>query len=238
MFCTTASSPAISCWRSSALAGLMQRMPPGIVAWRAPRISYVRKLPAALKRNISVTPVLLQGAQMPPPERLPEDIRELVYRNGFELGHSTWESDVGEMVRRLGLDKELAVPTPAHNEAEAHPATLAAAGPFKTSWVLATFVVILVIAGVLLYWKPQDPRSGGEIVAPSQQAAGPPSQQSAGSATRLPVGLGAITISNLKTGTVEVYDQSSIAQVRSALGMPGPSLRQPQRYRFLLVRTS
>ena len=58
-----------------------------------------------------MTPVLLQGAQMPPPERLPEDIRELVYRNGFELGHSTWESDVSEMARRLGLSKEFAAPT-------------------------------------------------------------------------------------------------------------------------------
>ena len=41
------------------------------------------EIAAALKRNIPVTPVLLQGAEMPPPERLPEDIRELVYRNGL-----------------------------------------------------------------------------------------------------------------------------------------------------------
>ncbi len=30
-----------------------------------------QEIAAALKRNIPVTPVLLQGAQMPPPERLP-----------------------------------------------------------------------------------------------------------------------------------------------------------------------
>jgi hypothetical protein len=66
---------------------------------------YVRlEIETALKRNIAVTPVLVQGAQMPAPEVLPAEIRDLAYRNGFELGHTRWESDVGEMIRRLGLD--------------------------------------------------------------------------------------------------------------------------------------
>ena len=111
-----------------------------------------------------------------------------------------------------------------------------AAGPFKTSGVLATFVVIAVIAGGLLDWKPHDQSlgdqsSGNESVASSDQA-GPASQKTAGSPTRQPVGFGVITISNLKTGTVEVYDQSSIAQAFSP-GTLGASIRRPQRYRFL-----
>ena len=65
---------------------------------------YVRlEIEAALKRDIAVTPVLVQGAHMPTPEDLPPEIRDLAYRNGFELSHSRWESDVGEMVRRLDL---------------------------------------------------------------------------------------------------------------------------------------
>ena len=84
-----------------------------------------QEIAAALKRNIPVTPVLLQGAQMPPPERLPEDIKELVYRNGFELGHSTWESDVSEMVKRLGLDKESAASSARTVEADANVAAVA-----------------------------------------------------------------------------------------------------------------
>src|SRR5271165_1817784 len=65
---------------------------------------YVRlEIEAALKRNIPVTPVLVQGAHMPTPEDLPAGIRDLAYRNGFELSHNRWESDVGEMVRRLDL---------------------------------------------------------------------------------------------------------------------------------------
>ena len=66
---------------------------------------YVRlEIEAALKRDIAVTPVLVQGAHMPTPGDLPAEIRDLAYRNGFELSHNRWESDVGEMVRRLDLD--------------------------------------------------------------------------------------------------------------------------------------
>ena len=62
------------------------------------------EIEAALKRDIVVMPVLLQGAQMPAAEQLPPEIRDLAYRNGFELSHTRWESDVGEMIRRLDLD--------------------------------------------------------------------------------------------------------------------------------------
>jgi formylglycine-generating enzyme required for sulfatase activity len=62
------------------------------------------EIEAALKRDIIVTPILVQGAHMPAPEQLPAEIRDLVYRNGFELSHNRWESDFAEMIRRLNLD--------------------------------------------------------------------------------------------------------------------------------------
>src|ERR1700739_2649353 len=62
------------------------------------------EIEAALKRDIVVTPILVQGAPMPAPEQLPVEIRDLVYRNGFELRHNRWESDFAEMIRRLDLD--------------------------------------------------------------------------------------------------------------------------------------
>lgn len=64
-----------------------------------------QEIAAALRRNIPVTPVLVRGAQMPAPERLPDDLKDLAYRNGFELSHTRWESDVREMIKRLGLAK-------------------------------------------------------------------------------------------------------------------------------------
>jgi hypothetical protein len=66
---------------------------------------YVRlEIEAALKRNIPVTPVLVQRAHMPAAEQLPEEIRDLAYRTGFEIRHNRCQSDVRAMIRRLGLD--------------------------------------------------------------------------------------------------------------------------------------
>jgi hypothetical protein len=62
------------------------------------------EIEAALKRDIVVTPVLVQGALMPDADQLPTEIKDLAYRNGFELSHNRWESDVREMIKRLDLD--------------------------------------------------------------------------------------------------------------------------------------
>ena len=62
-----------------------------------------QEISCALKRNIAVTPVLLQDASMPTPDRLPDDLKDLAFRNGFEISHTRWESDVREMLKRLGL---------------------------------------------------------------------------------------------------------------------------------------
>jgi hypothetical protein len=72
-----------------------------------------QELAAALKRNIPVIPLLVQGTQVPPPDRLPDDLKDLSYRNAFELGHSTWESDIREMTTRLGLGSATSGPAPA-----------------------------------------------------------------------------------------------------------------------------
>jgi hypothetical protein len=46
------------------------------------------EIETALRRNIVVTPVLVQGAQMPASEQLPPEIADLAYREGFELSHA------------------------------------------------------------------------------------------------------------------------------------------------------
>jgi hypothetical protein len=62
-----------------------------------------QEISSALKRNIAVTPVLLQDASMPTPDQLPDDLKDLAFRNGFELSHTRWVSDVKELFKRLGL---------------------------------------------------------------------------------------------------------------------------------------
>src|SRR6516162_7034312 len=107
---------------------------------------YVRlEIEAALRRDIAVTPVLVQGAHMPTPEDLPSEIRDLSYRNGFDLSHNRWESDVGEMVRRLDLDGragghqvnpiagEESTPPPSRSSGISAPHTIAQAKPQQGS---------------------------------------------------------------------------------------------------------
>lgn len=57
---------------------------------------------SALKRDIPVIPVLVQGASMPRAEQLPEDLAELAYRNGVEVTHVRWDSDVQVLIKALG----------------------------------------------------------------------------------------------------------------------------------------
>ncbi len=57
---------------------------------------------AALRREIPVIPVLVHEAQMPRPEQLPDDLKELAFRNSMSLSHTRWDSDVELLARALG----------------------------------------------------------------------------------------------------------------------------------------
>ncbi len=98
------------------------------------------EIATALQRNVAVTPVLLQDARMPAAELLPEDLKALAFRNGFEIGHQTWESNVRELVRRLGLPS---APPPA-------PAPATAPAPSRTPVLLGA--AALVLAGAVGAW--------------------------------------------------------------------------------------
>jgi len=56
---------------------------------------------AALRRNVLVVPVLVEGARLPDPASLPEELRPLCQRHACELSDLRWSYDVGELVRDL-----------------------------------------------------------------------------------------------------------------------------------------
>jgi len=56
---------------------------------------------AALRRNVLVVPVLVDGARLPDPATLPEALRPLCRRNACELSDLRWAFDVGELVKDL-----------------------------------------------------------------------------------------------------------------------------------------
>jgi TonB family protein len=76
---------------------------------------------SALKRDIPVIPVLVRGAKMPTAEQLPEELKELAFRNCIELTHARWKSDIQLLVE--ALHRLLGNSSRAGTIASAHPGT-------------------------------------------------------------------------------------------------------------------
>lgn len=116
---------------------------------------YVRlEIAQALKRDVRVVPVLVNGAMVPRAELLPDDLKELSYRGGVELTHARWDSDVAVLINAV---------EPCLASEETH----APREPSKSPWSRAAAAFVLVIAlGVGAYLALR-----GEAVAPVEKAA-------------------------------------------------------------------
>lgn len=65
---------------------------------------YVRQeVATALKRGakLPVIPVLVRGAVMPSPDQLPDDLKDLAYRNALTLSHLDWDGNVQKLVSAI-----------------------------------------------------------------------------------------------------------------------------------------
>jgi hypothetical protein len=107
---------------------------------------------SALKRDIPVIPVLVRGASMPRAEDLPEDLKELAFRNGVELTHARWDSDVQVLVKALRPYVQVK-PEPAGLRPPSAPSE---PGPTKRGSsrmiIVAVLVSVLVLAFVGYLW--------------------------------------------------------------------------------------
>src|ERR1700675_4745661 len=64
---------------------------------------YVRvELAAALKREIPVIPLLVNGAAMPSGNDLPKELKSLANRHALELRHSRFSADSEAVIQALG----------------------------------------------------------------------------------------------------------------------------------------
>jgi hypothetical protein len=59
------------------------------------------EIATALQRDIPVIPILLDGARMPKAYELPNDLKELSVRNGIEVRHASFRSDMDNLIRGL-----------------------------------------------------------------------------------------------------------------------------------------
>ena len=111
----------------------------------------------ALKRNIPITPVLVQRAEMPTAQHLPQGIKDFAYRNGFELSHNRWESDVQELLKRLGVGKQ---PVPEARTETDPPAVRTPGGRTSRQWLVIGGTLIVLVgslgAGLRYYTSSSD----------------------------------------------------------------------------------
>jgi TPR repeat protein len=64
------------------------------------------EIEAALARKVRVIPVLVDGAAMPRPDDLPDSLKKLTRRQGIEISHTRFDSDVERLTRALTLLEE------------------------------------------------------------------------------------------------------------------------------------
>jgi TIR domain-containing protein len=103
---------------------------------------------AALKRDIPVIPVLVQGASAPKPDQLPDDLKELAFRNAVELTHARWDSDIQVLIKALRPQISQSGPKP-------EPERVQRGSKLRVTKSLAVVAVLLVILiGMGLYLRP------------------------------------------------------------------------------------
>src|ERR1700756_5740934 len=87
------------------------------------------EIASALARDVAVIPVLVHDAKMPRPTDLPENLKDLAFRNRVEITHARWNSDVQLLTAALS---RYVAPTAATDTAPVH-ATAAVQLPAPTS---------------------------------------------------------------------------------------------------------
>src|SRR5436309_410223 len=102
---------------------------------------------AALKRDIPVIPVLVQGASAPKPDQLPDDLKELAFRNAVELTHPRWDSDIQVLITALRPHISQSGPKP-------EPERVQPGSKLRATKSLAVIAVLLVIViGLAFYLR-------------------------------------------------------------------------------------
>jgi hypothetical protein len=93
---------------------------------------------ALTKPNVLVVPVLVEGATMPAPAELPENIRSLSRRHAVSVRDETWDSDVDRLVNVI--ESAISMRDPSRADAPISGARL---------WVAAALAVIII--GLLVF---------------------------------------------------------------------------------------
>jgi hypothetical protein len=125
------------------------------------------EIESALAQDIVVVPACVQGAEIPRPRELPPSLAPLTRRQGIQLSDTSWQDDVGRLIRRLeaGAMPETLKrsPEPERAPAERHSKVLPIA--------LGGGTLLAVIAGIALGGSGGGDKAGRTPVTPAAAGA-------------------------------------------------------------------
>jgi pimeloyl-ACP methyl ester carboxylesterase len=106
------------------------------------------EIAAALQRDIPVIPVLLDGAKIPKINKLPDELKELGSRNGIEVRHASFHSDMQRLIRGLKAQLDRVDTPQVDSAAEGAPVKREASDSSRIKEVLLQEHVVVVIHGI------------------------------------------------------------------------------------------
>jgi hypothetical protein len=123
------------------------------------------EIATALRGDVRVIPVLVDGATMPMADQLPSDLEPLVRRNAVELSHHRFAADVKRLARALAREPGVAAP-PVARVAMYPPAI----SSLRLAGMSATLVVIIGSSAITgTYFSREGPEWWFERAQPAAQ---------------------------------------------------------------------
>ncbi|WP_162944512.1 toll/interleukin-1 receptor domain-containing protein [Flavisolibacter nicotianae] len=118
----------------------------------------------ALRRNIRVVPVLVDGGTLPKPEQLPPDLQSLLRRQTFEISNRRWRYDTDQLIDFL--IKSMGIPP---LKAQHTPSSIQEFKKRKTwMYIGAGFILAIVSLAIIGYYMEKD--KGPEKAAEQTQS--------------------------------------------------------------------
>lgn len=128
--------------------------PKGVLRLHKPEDWVRKEIAEALRRGLRVIPILVNGAEMPDSEVLPDDLKELSLKHAQELTSSRWNYDVGELTKVLEkfiLKKAEPKPKPEPKEViNPTPSPFVTQVPQQGNWMKKNYLYVL--GGVVLFF--------------------------------------------------------------------------------------
>jgi hypothetical protein len=115
---------------------------------------YVRmEISAALNQGIRVIPVLVQDAEMPREQDLPDDLAPLARKQAWCVSDLRWKRDVKLLIDKI--EKDVTPPRASETLQEVHPSLYGKVGTRHIIATIGALVLLISILGALIYYFSQ-----------------------------------------------------------------------------------